>query len=154
MKQPLYLGSRAVVRLDDGPSFVVKVAGKIPCRFPLVRVSRILMFTSTSFSSVALKACMKARISIVWRAKNGMYLASFVPLSTSETLWSERITDLLSQRGWKKSYQNWLNAQHNMAMVSLTRRLHTHYEPGREQEWLYRFFHHNSIRRQWAEGLL
>jgi len=154
MKQPLYLGSRAVVRLDDGPSLVVRVVGKIPCRFPLARVSRIVMFTSTNFSSLVFKACMKAKISMVWRASNGEYLASFTPLSIGETLWTERITALLSQRGWKKYYQNWLDAQHNMAMVSLARRLRFGYEPGREQEWLSQLFHHYSVRRQWAECLL
>ncbi|HED14017.1 MAG TPA: hypothetical protein ENI62_10275 [Gammaproteobacteria bacterium] len=154
MKQPLYLGSRAVVRLDDGPSLVVKVVKKIPCRFPLARISRIVMFASTNFSSLVIKACMKAKISMVWRATNGVYLASFNPLSVGETLWTERITDLLSQRGWKNRYRNWLNAQHHLAMVSLARQLRIVYEPRREKEWLNRLFHHYSIRRQWAECLL
>ncbi|MDQ6951754.1 MAG: CRISPR-associated endonuclease Cas1 [Mariprofundales bacterium] len=153
MKQPLYLGRRTTVRLDDGPSLVVSAPKRVECRFPLLRTSQLVAYAGTGLSEDVLLACLRHQIPILWQNRDGSALAISLPFTSGNQPWAERISAMISRPGWRARYDSWLAAQHRMVLRVLATRYHLNGERTLDA-WLDLFFHRQAIRCTIGRSLL
>jgi len=146
-KYPLYLGNRVDVFLDDGPSLVVSKVALVCCRYPLQRISRLIIGAGACMQADVIPACLSADIPLIWRHRDGSALAVALPLQGRELDWGERIAVMMAYPHWQDCYHAWVAAQQNMALRSLARRFCLPANHGRQGEWLDSLWHRHGIRR-------
>lgn len=124
---PLYLGSRARVRLDDGPSLVLSAAGRAGSRLPLNRISRLIAPVNCGIDEAVLIACARKGIPVLWHEHDGTPLAQLVTASRPHRLrWEERLLAAVARVDWPERYGNWHKSQLRMARLAQERRLDGH----------------------------
>jgi len=153
-KQPLYLGRRASAELDEGPSLEVLSPGMVSCRFPLRRISRLIIGSGASVSSEGILACLKWHIPVTWCDRDGSALAVALPLDCRKEEWPERISMMMARPDWHSYYDAWVAAQRRIALRSLSARLNVPLDNLKRDERLDRLFHQYGLRGNWAGHLL
>src|SRR5438477_2491018 len=79
-RRPLFLRPAGCARVDaDGPALRVRAERRAEARFPLDRVSRIVVGARVNFSAEALRACLDRAIPIVIVNEDGTPLGSITP---------------------------------------------------------------------------
>lgn len=154
MKLPLYLGHQSSVTLDDGPSLLVLSPGLVPCRYPLQRISRLILAAGTEMQGNGIIACLKSEIPVTWCKQDGSALAVALPLDCCQQTWAERISMLMARPDWFQYYEVWLAAQQRIALRSLSRRFNRTVENHKHDEWINSLLHYHGIRRTWAMRLM
>ncbi len=151
---PLYLGARAVVRLDDGPSLVAVAPGMAELRMPLARCSRVVAQASAHVDGAAIAACLRAGIAWVWMDGTGRPLGACVPAAPDPMGWRERVLLLLSRPDWRERYAAWLAAQRRMGLRSLAARFGPPLGDAPEARWLAAFWARAGARARWSNMAL
>jgi len=149
-KLPLYLGNKAEVFLDDGPSLVVSKAGLVCCRYPLQRISRLMIASGVCMQADVIPACLSADIPLTWRNRDGSALAVALPLDGRELNLSDRIAVMMAQAHWQDCYHAWVAAQQSMALRSLSRRFNMPMDQIKKDEWIDLIWQRHGIRRRQA----
>jgi len=153
MKLPLYLG-RVAVELDDGPSLEVTSEGLVSGRFPLQRISRLIICAGADVPSDAIIACLKAHIPVTWYDRSRQALAVALPLDCKDLLWAERIAVMRGRPDWRPCYEAWVSAQKNMALRSLSKRFRIPVDSRKHEAWISGLLHRHGIRQAWAMQLV
>ncbi|RMH50800.1 MAG: hypothetical protein D6682_06190 [Zetaproteobacteria bacterium] len=113
---PLYLGARAAVRLDDGPSLVLSAEGLAGSRVPLDRISRLIAPVGCGLDEEVLLACARRGIPVLWQERDGTPLAWLVTPGRPPRLgWRERMAGAVARSDWPARYGIWRSAQLAMA---------------------------------------
>jgi len=150
-KLPLYLGNKTEVFLDDGPSLVVSKAGLVCCRYPLQRVSRLMIASGVCMQADVIPACLNADIPLTWQNRDGSALAVALPLQRREQDLSERIAVMMAHAHWQNCYHAWVTAQQSMALRSLSRQFNISMDQVKKDAWIDLVWRRHGIRR--SEGL-
>jgi len=153
-KLPLYLGNHTEVSLDDGPSLVVSKPELVHYRYPLQRISRLMIASGVCIQADVIPACFIAGISLIWCNRDGSALAVGFPLQGTEQRWAERIAVMMARADWQSCYQAWVAAQQNIALRSLSRRFNIPLAQVKKEAWLDLVWQQHGIRRRWAMYLL
>jgi len=154
-KLPLYIGSKVSAELDDGPSLEVTSPGLVSCRFPLRRISRLIICAGADVPSESIIACLKSHIPVTWHDRGGRALAVALPLDCRALEWAERIAVMMGRPDWRSSYEMWAAAQKNIALRSLAARIRLPIDHRKQQdEWIARLLHRHGIRQAWAMHLM
>jgi hypothetical protein len=109
--QSLYLFPNNPARLKlDGPSLLLAAPGLAPRRYPLRRVSHIVLGGAVEVEAHTLAACLRRRISITFLSGDSG-LAEIALPSVSEPLSAQqRLERFVSIPGWAGYYSDWLRA--------------------------------------------
>ncbi len=153
-KLPLYIGHHTLVSLDDGPSLVLTKENLVNCRYPLQRVSRLIIDFGVQIQADAITACLAADIPLTWRNRDGCALAVALPLQGREQDMRERIAIMMARKDWQPCYQAWVAAQQNMALHALSRRFNIPMGQGKKDAWIDLVWLQYGIRKRWAMHLL
>jgi len=152
---PLYIGAHTLVSLDDGPSLLLAKATIVDCRYPLQRISRLVLNRSVCMQADVIPACLEEGIPLIWRYRNGSAMAVALPLQAQNQGLSERVAIMMARKDWRLCYQAWVAAQQNMAMRALSRRFHIPVLHGNKHDvWLEDLWQRYGVRKSWAEKLL
>jgi len=112
-RRPLFLGPMLRARVDaDGPALRVRAAQRAETRFPLDRVSRIVVGARVNWSADALRACLQSAIPIVIVSEDGSPLGSVHPVRLQGSRLAEALEELLDYPDWRDIYGCWLRAAH------------------------------------------
>ena len=106
--KPLYLhaGEPLTVSLD-GPALRVSRCGHADQRFPLRRISRVMVSGSASWSTHALLACADEGITICFLKADGMPRARWIGRATKRGELAQRWQDFLDRPDWQSLYTQW-----------------------------------------------
>ena len=106
--KPLYLhaGEPLTVSLD-GPALRVSRSGHADQRFPLRRISRVMVSGSASWSTPALLACADEGITICFLKSDGMPRARWIGRETKRSELVQRWQDFLDRPDWQSLYTQW-----------------------------------------------
>jgi len=146
---PLYLGAKARVVLDAGPSLVVHAEGRVPLRVPLGYCARIVMHASARIATDALLACVRHRIPVLWLNEDGRAQAVCVPVAPDAMQWGDLLRQAWAHEAWDTRYANWYRAQQWLAMRSLARRYRGPEPQSDVDAWLQKLFARHRLRQAW-----
>lgn len=106
---PLYLAgaSRPLRVYLDGPSLTVAGMRKNAGRYPLARISRVVVSGRVEWSAAALGACMEQGITITFLRRSGESLGSLVPATARFGRPTAAIEEFLGHPDWCETYGNW-----------------------------------------------
>lgn len=122
--RPLYLdGHHALSVTLDGPALCIKGLKRADGRYPLGRVSRVMVSGMVQWQTEALLACMKAGVMVCFADGNGNIVGHCVGAHRRPTLLGRRLDELLDRPDWEMLYQNWLESAERDAILTLQRRL-------------------------------
>ncbi len=153
-KLPLYLGNKSEVFLDDGPSLVVSKAELVCCRYPLQRISRLIIASGACMQADVIPACLSADIPLTWRNRDGSALAVALPIQGWELNWDERIAVMMAHTHWQDCYHAWVAAQQSMALYSLSRRFNIPMDQVKKDAWVDFVWHQHGIHSRWGMQML
>ena len=109
---PLYLrGQVATKVVAQGPALRVDRQGKAAVRYPLTRISRIIVNAQVEFSASALSVCMSARIPLVFVDAAGVPTGYVQPAQVAPSRLHGLLCEFLDLLDWDASYQNWRRAR-------------------------------------------
>jgi hypothetical protein len=121
-RRPLFLSPGLRARVDaDGPALRVRAERRAETRFPLDRVSRIVVGMRVNWSAEALHACLERAIPIVIVTEDGAPLGSIQPARAPDSPLACRLEELLDWPDWRDIYDCWLRAA-RMRVLGLWRR--------------------------------
>lgn len=106
--KPLYLhtGGPLTIALD-GPALRVSRAGCADQRFPLRRISRVMVSGDASWSTRALLACADEGIAICFLNADGGPRARWIGRATARGELAQRWQDFLDRPDWPDRYTEW-----------------------------------------------
>lgn len=120
--RPLYVEGGAKVRLKlDGPSLVVERDGVALQRFPLERLSRVVLCGRLEASYDALRACAAAGIPVAALDATGAPCGFFLPWRPRASPPSELLEEFLMRPDWRAHYEDWRRAEERRAMLKALR---------------------------------
>jgi len=153
-REPLYIGGRTTVAYDDGPSLVVSAPGMVICRYPLQRISRLLLSTEAVIESHVMVGCLDAGIAITWvdpcRGLIGVALPAEAPVPGLQ----ERVAIMMAHSRWRDSYDGWLTQQYDLAHKAVARHLGIQFQQQRNELWLSALLQRTGFHRGQAMLLL
>lgn len=124
MRKPLYLDGTQPLRVVlDGPSLLVLAAHTAPRRFPLARISRILVTGQVTWENEALTACLDHGVPLTFLSPDGTARGFALPSSDPATPDNEKLEAFLAQPDWRSRYTDWLRAYERREILSLLRQL-------------------------------
>lgn len=122
--RPLYLDGREPLSVSlDGPALCVRGLKRADGRYPLGRVSRVLVSGIVNWQTEALVACMKAGIMVCFADADGVIVGHCVGANHRPTSLSRRLDEFLDRPDWETLYQNWRESAERDAILTLQRRL-------------------------------
>lgn len=122
--KPLYIngtGARNVCL--DGPALKVQQLHAAELRFPLARISRIVVSGEVSWSTDALLACADAGIVVCFLRADGRPRARWIGKPTSRSTFTQHWRDFLDRPDWEEQYGNWRTNLRRHAMRFCAMRL-------------------------------
>ncbi len=120
--RPLYVrGGREVVLRLDGPSLVVEAPGTALRRFPLNRISYVVLCGAVQGHLSALHACAKAGVPVASLDASGAPAGFFLPWKKEPPRPSVLLEDFLARPDWQSRYSDWRRSQERRAMVRALR---------------------------------
>ena len=106
--KPLYLhADRPLAVSLDGPALRISQTGCADRRFPLRRISRVMVSGDASWSTRALLACADEGIHICFLTANGMPRARWIGRATLRSELAQRWQDFLDRPDWPDRYTEW-----------------------------------------------
>ena len=106
--KPLYIDGGGAHRVSlDGPALKVRQPRSAELRFPLARISRIVVRGEVSWSTDALLACADAGIVVCFLRADGRPRARWIGRPTSRSTFSQHWRDFLDCPDWQERYRNW-----------------------------------------------
>lgn len=126
MIKPLYLtGSEGLgLRvLLDGPALRVAQKGRADGRYPLVRLSRVVVSGPVEWRTDALLVAIERGITVTFLDENGDPRAFCLGCNPQAQSLSDRLFDLLDRPDWEPLYANWRDANVRLRILDLGRGL-------------------------------
>ena len=115
--RPLYLHSGRSVKVSlDGPALRVARPGCADRRFPLCRISRVMVSGEASWSTRAMLACADAGIDICFLKPDGTPRARWIGRTTKRNGLAQRWQDFLDRPDWSDLYSVWRIAHSRRAV--------------------------------------
>lgn len=106
--KPLYLhADRPLAVSLDGPALRISRTGCADQRFPLQRISRVMVSGNASWSTSALLACADEGINICFLNADGMPRARWIGRATTRSDLAQRWQDFLDRPDWQDRYIEW-----------------------------------------------
>lgn len=123
--RPLYLDGRERLSVSlDGPALCVRGLKRADGRYPLGRVSRVMVSGVVHWQTEALLACMKTGIMVCFMDADGAIVGHCVSATHRPTSLGRRLDEFLDRPDWETLYQNWCESAERDAILTLQRRLH------------------------------
>lgn len=120
--RPLYVEGGRSVRLKlDGPSLVVERDGVAPRRFPLGRVSHIVLCGSLEADYAVFRACGTVGIPVGALDATGEPFGFFLPWKARQTYPDELLENFLARPDWRSRYNDWRRSEERRAIVKALR---------------------------------
>jgi hypothetical protein len=120
--RPLYIAGGEGVRLRlDGPSLVVDRPGRARQRFPLARLSYIVLCGAVDAEYPALRACLASRIPVAAFDATGRPCGFFLPWQAEAPRPSVMLENFLERPDWHSRYTDWRRSQERRAMIRALR---------------------------------
>lgn len=106
--KPLYLhADRPLVVSLDGPALRIARTGCADQRFPLRRISRVMVSGNASWSTGALLACADAGVTVCFLTAAGTPRARWIGRATARNELAQRWQDFLDRPDWSDLYTEW-----------------------------------------------
>ena len=106
--KPLYLHAKGPLAVSlDGPALRVSRAGCANQRYPLRRISRVMVSGDASWSTDALLACADEGIGVCFLEADGMPRARWIGRATKRSELAQRWQDFLDRQDWPDLYTQW-----------------------------------------------
>lgn len=120
--RPLYVagGSGVIVRLD-GPSLVVEAPERAQRRYPLERLSEVVLCGSVEAGVDALRACAARGIPVGALDAGGRPVGFFVPWRAPAARASVLLENFLQRGDAESRYRDWKRSQERRAMIRALR---------------------------------
>lgn len=123
MTKTLYLDrSSATIRLD-GPSLEVRSDGSAPLRYPLARVSRIIVGAGVRLEGAALAACLKQGIPVAFLEPRDTAIGFAIPAHSRRSGANEALENFLARTGWEAQFENWRRSAERRECLAALKRL-------------------------------
>ncbi len=120
--RPLYVeGGHDVTLRLDGPSLVVESPGAALRRFPLNRLSHVVLIGAVRTDLAALRACAQAGVPVGALDARGMPAGFFLPWKPEPPAASTLLEQFLSRPGWQSRWSDWRRSQQRRAMIRALR---------------------------------
>ena len=106
--RPLYLrGVEPLTVSLDGPALRVAQRAAADRRFPLARVSRVVVSSRVSWTTDALLACADEGITVCFLARNGAARARWTGRASKRSEFAQRWHDFVDRPDWRELYAQW-----------------------------------------------
>jgi CRISPR associated protein, Cas1 family len=120
-RRPLFLNPALRGQIDlDGPALRLRAEHRAETRFPLDRVSRIIVGARVNWSARALQVCLERGIPIVIAGAGGAPLGSMLPVRVPALPLASALEELLCCPDWRDIYRRWQRAE-RMRMLAAWR---------------------------------
>lgn len=122
MTRPLYLDQTGATVALDGPALRVATPDCSDRWFPLVRLSRVVCRLGVEWSTEALLACAEHGVGVTFADEHGEVLALWISALRAPADLNGLLLDLAARPDALERWENWLAAQHDLAVTSAARR--------------------------------
>lgn len=120
--RPLYVeGGRKVCLRLDGPSLVVERDGAASRRFPLGRLSHVVLCGSLEADYSVFRACGTAGIPVGAIDATGEPLGFFLPWKARQAHPDDLLENFLARPDWRSRYNDWRRSEERKAVVKALR---------------------------------
>lgn len=120
--RPLYVAGGNGVELKlDGPSLLVEAPGRAGRRFPLERVSHVVLCGAVSAGLDALRACVARGIPVAAMNADGTPAGFFLPWRARPPRPNAMLEAFLERSDAESRYRDWRRSQERRAMVRALR---------------------------------
>jgi len=118
--RPLYIdASRAFAVGLDGPALAVRGVARADGRFPLRRVSRVLVSGAVQWDTRALVECLRRGIPVCFAEGDGTLVGVCVGMHAEGLALHERLAEFASRPDWTRHYAVWLLAAERRAILAV-----------------------------------
>jgi|YNPMSStandDraft_1061717.scaffolds.fasta_scaffold05694_3 hypothetical protein len=118
----LYVAGGEGVRLRlDGPSLVVDRPGRARQRFPLERLSYVVLCGTVEADYRVLRACLASRIPVAAFDATGAACGFFLPWQAEAPRPSVLLESFLERSNWHSHYSDWRRSQERRAIIRALR---------------------------------
>lgn len=122
--KPLYLdGVQPLLVTLDGPAIKVMAPARSPARYPLRRLSRVIVSGSVNWATPALIACLRAGVVVTFLDEEGELAGLCVGASTGGVNVYDRLAEFALRPDWPEHYANWYAAMERRVILGLVNRL-------------------------------
>lgn len=122
--KPLYLdGVQPLAVKLDGPALKVMQPGRSPGRYPLRRLSRVVVSGAVDWDTPALIACLRAGVVVTFLDEDGELAGLCVGAATGGVNLRERLAEFALRPDWPEYYANWYAAMERRGILGLVNRL-------------------------------
>ncbi len=119
----LYLDARDPLQVVlEGPSLLVRGTGQAAARYPLRRVSRVVVSGAVDLETRALLACLQRGLPVVFLDAEGEPLGYCFGRRVRELPLDERLRELVALPDWQPVYENWRAAAERRELLAVVRR--------------------------------
>ncbi len=123
----LYLdGVQPMTVALDGPALTVIASGRAASRYPLRRLSRIVVSGRVEWATPALIACLRAGIVVTFLDEEGELAGLCLGAATGGVNLHDRLAEFALRPDWPDYYRNWYNAMERRGILRLVNRLSLH----------------------------
>ena len=120
--RPLYVAGGDGVRLRlDGHSLVVERPGRARQRFPLERLSYVVLCGTVEAEYSALRACLASKIPVAAFDATGGACGFFLPWQPEAPRPSVLLESFLERTDWHSRYTDWRRSQERRAIIRALR---------------------------------
>lgn len=122
--KPLYLdGAQAVVVTLDGPALRVAQAGRSAGRYPLCRLSRVIVSGTVDWATPALIACLRAGVVVTFLDKDGELAGLCIGACANGVNLHNHLEEFALRPDWPAHYANWYAAMERRGILGLVKRM-------------------------------
>lgn len=122
--KPLYLdGVHPLAVTLDGPAIKVMASGRSPARYPLRRLSRVIVSGTVDWATPALIACLRAGVVVTFLDADGELAGLCVGANTGGVNLHDHLAEFALRPDWPEHYGNWYAAMERRGILSLINRL-------------------------------
>ena len=115
--KPLYLKGVEPLKVSlDGPALKVSQRGAADRRFPLRRVSRVIVSNRVAWSTRALLACADEGITVCFLSRNGTPRARWTGRPSPRSEFLQRWHDFVDRPDWQELFTQWRTAVRRRAV--------------------------------------
>lgn len=120
--RPLYLdAARAQAVALDGPALCVRGAARAAARYPLRRLTRVLVRGAIEWQTRALLECLRRGIPVSFTARDGTLLGVCIGATPGTLPLYARIAEFATRCDWAQHYGIWLRAAERRAILAAAR---------------------------------
>ncbi|MGQ0656649.1 MAG: CRISPR-associated endonuclease Cas1 [Chromatiales bacterium] len=139
---PLHIHATRVTTVElDGPALRIRATGRAIARYPLARISRIVVRGAVLWRGEALTALMETGIPVVLLDGAGKTLGYCWPVNRPSVPFVVELGEFLGRPDWQERHANWLRSTRMRVLQHWRRRRETAGQPvteGQFAEWVHR----------------